>query len=632
MSFSANSTLNSTIEVWSRDIAVTETPTFYTTVPATLQTDILPQTCGTSELSVSFGGPSIASTMSSINVVIDPTRSIIQAGDFITLEFAELFTIDASSCGLFVTPETVPYVAVDTVASVRYQASVSILDLEVLPASPDRSSNLSTLDDPFAPLYVVCTSVRLPNHEVDGTSLTARITGVEMVGEDSAVEHAKCVSNISNVLHVLPQTFDNVIIHPEDAVTNTSTTLVIDIYGIHISLPQNASIDIQLPSGWHSIDIDGTSGTSGTSGSSSSNNITDNKSTAPIACNVTDVPEAFGMLITHSISDSMVEKTLRIMFPTSLNARNILHIACDGIQTPLEPTGRRQDVVVTSYDNLNRRVETYDQGILHPVRHSTSVAGSGRQSNYYIHRTQWLEYLPFNQTQQDAVVSTYLQYLPEHPLHIQIQSQKLLMYRYEDGAISTVSDDVAKTKFILPWINRLRRNTRNAQQVGGIDAVDTFASAATDAANLDAIDDLIQLYRRDLLQLIRDDFVNSVLTLETNISTYDANYSASDIQALVRAVDRRVATTLEKNLVTTNFNPPSDLCYNGDTDYRYGETDIDCGGVFCKPCPLRSSCEHHYDCSSGACSYGTCVAVTDSLPTLLTHSAFTLLLFLIAVL
>lgn len=48
----------------------------------------------------------------------------------------------------------------------------------------------------------------------------------------------------------------------------------------------------------------------------------------------------------------------------------------------------------------------------------------------------------------------------------------------------------------------------------------------------------------------------------------------------------------------------SDMAMNGD------ETDVDCGGSLCSPCPTGLKCAANYDCKSQVCESGTCAAPT----------------------
>lgn len=59
-------------------------------------------------------------------------------------------------------------------------------------------------------------------------------------------------------------------------------------------------------------------------------------------------------------------------------------------------------------------------------------------------------------------------------------------------------------------------------------------------------------------------------------------------------------------LTCTYIKPCFDAEENGN------ETDVDCGGVDCAPCPVGKDCMFDTDCSSGECLFGTCVRATPT--------------------
>lgn len=52
--------------------------------------------------------------------------------------------------------------------------------------------------------------------------------------------------------------------------------------------------------------------------------------------------------------------------------------------------------------------------------------------------------------------------------------------------------------------------------------------------------------------------------------------------------------------------PP--FCTNNVMDWDGGETDVDCGGPLCAPCPVTLSCFKGSDCLEGVCNFSTCAA------------------------
>ncbi len=49
---------------------------------------------------------------------------------------------------------------------------------------------------------------------------------------------------------------------------------------------------------------------------------------------------------------------------------------------------------------------------------------------------------------------------------------------------------------------------------------------------------------------------------------------------------------------------PEETCDDG--EQNQDETDVDCGGSVCDPCPLQADCEQDGDCASGFCDAGSC--------------------------